>query len=180
MYKIQITTPLGSMLLAAAEEGLVGAWFLGQRHFPAGVHSWTPKRTSLLEQAEQEIIAYLDGDRLSFSLPLAMRGTAFQRAVWAYLRTIPYAKTASYGHIAQALARPSAARAVGAAVGRNPFTLIVPCHRVVSADGAMTGYAAGIERKQRLIALEASSVRALQPAKRASQPAGHDQPPGGD
>lgn len=155
MHKSQINTPLGSMLLAEAEDGLAGAWFLGQRHFPAKAQSWTPKRTSLLRQAEQEIIAYLAGELISFSLPLASAGTDFQRTVWACLRAIPYAETASYGQIAQALGRPSSARAVGAAVGRNPFTLIVPCHRVIGRDGALTGYAGGIERKQRLIALEA-------------------------
>ncbi|WP_420823075.1 methylated-DNA--[protein]-cysteine S-methyltransferase [Wenzhouxiangella limi] len=97
-------------------------------------------------------------------MPLAQQGTPFQRAVWEYLRSIPYGQSASYGQIARALGRPSAARAVGLAVGRNPWALIVPCHRVIGSNGALTGYAGGLERKRWLLALEAELAPALDPA----------------
>lgn len=146
------------MVLAAGPHGLAGAWFHEQRHFPTLALSWPQHRTTLLAKAEGEIKAYLAGQLTDLDLPLAPQGTPFQRTVWATLRIIPYGQSASYGQIARALGRPSAARAVGAAVGRNPLSLIVPCHRVVGSNGALTGYAGGLARKRWLLALEAGDA----------------------
>ena len=157
MNRINIDTPLGPMMIAAGQEGLWGAWFLDQRHFPAEVESWPCRRSELLDRAKAQIEGYLAGELAVFDLPLAPRGTPFQRAVWEHLRAIPYGQSASYGLIARAMAQPSGARAVGMAVGRNPWSLIVPCHRVIASTGALTGYAGGLERKRRLLAMEQTS-----------------------
>ncbi|MEE4295219.1 MAG: methylated-DNA--[protein]-cysteine S-methyltransferase [Wenzhouxiangella sp.] len=165
MVRLEIETPLGSMLLAAGAEALCGAWFLGQRHFPRAAGEWKVSRSALLSSAEEQIQAYLEGELASFSLPLAWHGTAFQKAVWSQLLDIPYGGIQSYGQIANALDQPAASRAVGAAVGRNPLSLIVPCHRVIGADGKLTGYAGGLERKRKLLALEAKVASAVRPVK---------------
>lgn len=154
MNRLNIETPLGPMLIAADPDGLLGSWFMNQRHFPAEARNWPVCRTDLLANAESQLHAYLAGERQTFDLPLAPRGTPFQRSVWELLRAIPYAESTTYGQIAASLGKPSAARAVGMAVGRNPWTLIVPCHRVVGSNGTLTGYAGGLERKQRLQDME--------------------------
>ena len=110
--------------------------------------------TPLSDEAAAQVRAYLDGARRAFDLPLDLRGTDFQRSVWEAVRRIPYGQTRTYGEIATAAGRPGAARAAGAAVGRNPVWLAVPCHRVVGKDGALTGYAGGLARKEFLLALE--------------------------
>jgi methylated-DNA-[protein]-cysteine S-methyltransferase len=109
----------------------------------------------------QALRAYFDGRVTTFDLPLAARGTPFQRAVWDALLTIPHGATSTYGEIARAAGFPGSARAAGAAIGRNPLTIIVPCHRVIGADGTLTGYASGLDRKRWLLAHEA---RAFAPA----------------
>ena len=167
MNRLEIETPLGSMLLAAKDEKLCGAWFVDQRHFPAMVSDWSSRSSQLLRLAEEQIHAFFNAELTDFSLPLEPRGTAFQRSVWEKLIGIGYAETCSYGQIAQSLSMPSAARAVGAAVGRNPLSLVVPCHRVVGSGGNLTGYAGGLERKQKLLALETWAVSATRPAKTA-------------
>ena len=113
----------------------------------------------LLVRAAAQLRRYFDGNEVSFDIPLDLLGTEFQRAVWAALLRIPAGATRSYGDIAREIAAPQAVRAVGAAVGRNPLSVIVPCHRVVGSDGSLTGYAGGLERKQALLALEGSLVR---------------------
>lgn len=148
-------TPLGEITLAASSYGLAGIWFEGQRHWPE-LAPW-PLQDShpLLQQACAELHSYFDGKRRVFSLTLdASLGTAFQKAVWAQLRRIPVGRTVSYGDIAQGIGQPTAVRAVGAAVGRNPWSVVVPCHRVVGSDGSLTGYAGGLERKKALLQLE--------------------------
>ena len=110
--------------------------------------------TSLSDEAAAQVRAYLDGQRETFDLPLAPHGTDFQRAVWQQVSAIPYGQTRSYSDIAAALGRPKAVRAVGAAIGRNPVWLAIPCHRVVGKGGALTGYAGGLERKAFLLELE--------------------------
>ncbi len=110
--------------------------------------------TALLERASRQLEEYFAGKRKQFDLPLSLRGTEFQRQVWAALRDIPYGETRSYGQIAQAVGRPKAVRAVGMANHRNPISIIVPCHRVVGADGSLTGYGGGLENKKFLLALE--------------------------
>jgi methylated-DNA-[protein]-cysteine S-methyltransferase len=143
------------MLLAAEGEALIGAWFLGQKHFPVALASVAdaPAATVLTEAARQ-LDTYAAGERTSFDIALAPRGTPWQRAVWQALLAIPYGETRSYGALAARLGRPGSARAVGAAVGRNPLTILIPCHRVVGADGSLTGFAGGLERKRALLAIE--------------------------
>ena len=144
------------MTLASDGEALVGLWFDGQKHFGAsldGAHM--EKRLPVFDQADQWLNVYFSGREPDFTPLLRPRGTAFQQAVWRRLLEIPYGRTVTYGEIAAALGLPpGSARAVGGAVGRNPISLIIPCHRVVGADGSLTGFAGGVERKTRLLALE--------------------------
>ncbi|HIY23038.1 MAG TPA: methylated-DNA--[protein]-cysteine S-methyltransferase [Candidatus Brachybacterium merdigallinarum] len=152
----RLETPLGSYLLAVERDALVGLWRQDQKKFPAPDRQGTeaPAPHPLLDRAARQLQEYLAGERTEFDLPLAPAGTAFQRAVWTHLATIPRGATTTYGQIARALERPRAAQAVGAAVGSNPLSIIVPCHRVVAGDGALTGYAGGLETKRALLALE--------------------------
>ncbi|MXW63669.1 MAG: methylated-DNA--[protein]-cysteine S-methyltransferase [Bacteroidetes bacterium SB0662_bin_6] len=108
----------------------------------------------LAEQLARELSEWFAGARRDFDLPLALRGTPFQRSVWEALRAIPYGAVQSYGELAKSLGKPDAVRAVGAANGRNPVSIVVPCHRVIGANGSLTGYAGGLERKRFLLALE--------------------------
>lgn len=154
-----IDTPLGGVLLAASADGLAGLWFDQQRHHP-DTTGWMPDTGHpLLQEAAGQVQDYLAGRRTGFDLPLDLsRGTPFQRAVWQALLAIPRGGTHSYGALGLSLGRPAAMRAVGAAVGRNPVSVIVPCHRVVGADGSLTGYAGGLDRKRALLALEGVAV----------------------
>lgn len=154
MKAFEIDTWLGTVLLADRDDGLVGLWFLHQRHFPSGDENWVREKTERIGNAEDQLDDYFAGKRKQFDLPLAPIGTPFQQAVWRKLRDIPYGQRKSYGQIAASLGQPAAGRAVGAAVGRNPWSIIVPCHRVVGGSGQLTGYAGGLERKRRLLELE--------------------------
>ncbi len=158
-------SPLGPMTLAATTQGLAGLWFEHQRHLPAallaesedsGTVTWpTEPDHPVLKQAIQQLTAYFAGQRTQFDLPLDLSGgTAFQQSVWHALLALPPGTTASYGQISSRIGKPAAVRAVGAAVGRNPVSIIVPCHRVMGADGSLTGYAGGLDRKTALLALE--------------------------
>lgn len=152
-------SPLGTMRLAASERGLAGAWFIGQRHEPQGEHWPLVPAHPLLQAAAAQLREYFAGSRLRFELPLDLsHGTPFQQAVWQALLAIPAGRTSSYAQLARQLQRPLAARAVGAAVGRNPVSIIVPCHRVLGAAGALTGYAGGLERKTALLRREGIDV----------------------
>ncbi|MDF1485723.1 methylated-DNA--[protein]-cysteine S-methyltransferase [Ramlibacter sp. H39-3-26] len=159
LYTMHLQSPLGGVRLAASDAGLAGLWFDGQRHSP-DTTGWrdAPAGTpaaALLREAAEQLLGYFAGRRPQFSLPLDLsRGTAFQQAVWQALQAIPRGRTTTYGAIAGRLGRPAAVRAVGAAVGRNPVSVVVPCHRVLGADGGLTGYAGGLERKSALLALE--------------------------
>ena len=148
-------SPLGPMTLAASAQGLCGAWFEGQAHQPDPLR-WELKPTHpVLQTACSQLSAYFSAQRARFELPLDLSwGTPFQQRVWERLRAIPYGVTQSYGEIARYLGQAAASRAVGAAVGRNPLSIIVPCHRVVGSAGALTGYAGGLERKIALLQLE--------------------------
>ena len=159
-------SPLGSIILAATGQGLAGLWFEGQRHFPRpreGVHRWPHDPDHpVLRQAIVQLGAYFAGRQTVFDLPLDLSGgTAFQRSVWSALRDIPRGGTVRYGDISQRIGKPAAVRAVGAAIGRNPISIIVPCHRVIGASGALTGYAGGLDRKTALLRLEGALVEAL-------------------
>lgn len=149
-----VDTPLGAVRLARTASGLAGAWFEGQKHHPGELTAPMRPDDALLSLAAAQLRRYFAGEAAAFDLPLDLHGTPFQRSVWQALLRIPPGRTCSYGELAQAVGAPRAVRAVGAAVGRNPASLVVPCHRVLGRDGALTGYAGGVQRKQALLALE--------------------------
>lgn len=158
-----ITTSQGPVWLAATAQGLAGLWFDGQKHFPPallGQSAWAPApQHPTLQQAAAQLQQYLQGQRRGFDLPLDLSaGTAFQQAVWQALLALPCGHTTTYAALSQSLGRPSAVRAVAAAVGRNPISVVVPCHRVLGSDGSLTGYAGGLPRKAALLALEQGMV----------------------
>jgi methylated-DNA-[protein]-cysteine S-methyltransferase len=148
-------SPLGAMIVAATDDGLAGLWFIDQKHLPDHAGWRREPRHPLLAQAIEQLDDYFDGRRAAFELPLDLQGgTPFQQSVWRALLAIPRGRTISYGALGAQLGKPAAVRAVGAAVGRNPVSIVVPCHRVVGADGSLTGYAGGLERKRALLQLE--------------------------
>ncbi len=148
-------SPLGPMLIAATAHGLAGVWFEGQRHLPDSAAWPLQPEHPVLRQAQEQLREYFAGTRTAFDLPLDLQGgTAFQQSVWQALLSIPRGGTTSYGVISRSIGQPAAVRAVGAAVGRNPVSIVVPCHRVVGAGGALTGYAGGLDRKTALLRLE--------------------------
>ena len=155
-YK-HIQSPLGLILIAAHEEGLTGLWFDQQKHHPNTAAWQKVKSQRWLDECEIEIKAYFDGVLREFTTPLSVTwGTEFQKSVWQFLKQIPLGETLSYGAVAGRLNKPQAVRAVGAAVGKNPWSIVVPCHRVVGANASLTGYAGGLERKKSLLLLEKS------------------------
>jgi methylated-DNA-[protein]-cysteine S-methyltransferase len=143
-----VDTPIGTLWLSRDEHGLARIDFHG-RH-------GAPSADPLLAEAEAQLNAYFAGERQSFELPLSPRGTHFQRIVWATVEAIPYGATTTYSALAATVGRPSAWRAVGAANGRNPLPVVIPCHRVVGAAGGLTGYGGGLERKRALLDLESA------------------------
>jgi methylated-DNA-[protein]-cysteine S-methyltransferase len=151
-----IDSPLGPLLIAASDAGLTALYFETRRHPPA-TDGWVPiddadtAAARTIAAARAQLAEYFAGTRTTFALPLAAPGTPFQRRVWDALCTIPFGATVSYRALATALGDPLATRAVGAANGRNPISIIVPCHRVVGANGSLTGFGGGIERKRRLL-----------------------------
>ena len=168
VYYDYLPTSLGAMLLASDGDALLGTWFEGQRYEPTRKSSWEHRRdVPALLRASVELGEYFAGTRTEFTLPLAPAGTAFQREIWNAIAAIPYGETAAYRDLASRIGRPASIRAAGAATGRNPLSIIVPCHRVVGADGALTGYAGGLERKRALLALE-HRARAAPAARRAA------------
>ncbi|MBG9390122.1 methylated-DNA--[protein]-cysteine S-methyltransferase [Caenimonas aquaedulcis] len=148
-------SPLGTMIVAATERGLAGVWFEGQKHMPD--HASWPVQSDhpMLRKAVAQLEEYFAGRRSAFDLPLDLQGgTPFQQSVWQALLAIPAGGTTSYGTLSERIGRKAAVRAVGAAVGRNPVSVIVPCHRVIGSGGALTGYAGGLHRKTALLQLE--------------------------
>ena len=149
------TSPLGPVLLAATPLGLAGLWFDGQKHHPEAAAWRIDPGHPVLVEAMRQLDAYFLGTRTAFDLPLDLQaGTGFQQSVWRALLSIPHGGSTSYRDLGQRIGAPSAARAVGAAVGRNPLSVIVPCHRVLGTDGSLTGYAGGLDRKTALLRLE--------------------------
>jgi methylated-DNA-[protein]-cysteine S-methyltransferase len=153
--RCSLSSPWGPMTVVAQDEGLVWVGFDGQKHAP-DLSPWPESHDHpLLRLASEELRQYFAGERSQFDVPLDLRGgTPFQQRVWAALLEIAPGATSSYGAISQAIGNPNAVRAVGGAVGRNPISIIVPCHRVVGSNGAMTGYAGGLPRKVALLQLE--------------------------
>ena len=161
-------SPLGVITLAATPQGLAGLWFDGQQHLPDALMNslatW-PVDTGhpVLGLVSHQLDEYFAGQRKHFDLPLDLSGgTDFQQAVWHALLTIEPGQTQSYGQVSQHIGRPTAVRAVGAAIGRNPVSIIVPCHRVLGANGCLTGYAGGLPRKTHLLTLEGALSRSAE------------------
>ena len=153
-----VVSPLGPVLLARTAKGLAGAWFEGQKHHPGVLAAPERPDDLLLKSAAEQLARYFTGRSATFDIPLDLLGTTFQRSVWHALLAIPTGRTSSYGDIARNVAAASAVRAVGGAVGRNPVSVIVPCHRVVGSDGSLTGYAGGTDRKLALLKLEGATI----------------------
>jgi methylated-DNA-[protein]-cysteine S-methyltransferase len=150
-------SPLGTMLLVAVDDALAGIHFDGQRDLPAIDAEWRYDAAHpALRAASLQLGEYFTGKRTVFHLPLAAVGTPFQRAVWAAIRTVRYGETITYTGLAARAGAPRSIRAAGAATGRNPWGIVVPCHRIVGADGSLTGYAGGLPRKRALLDLESA------------------------
>jgi methylated-DNA-[protein]-cysteine S-methyltransferase len=156
MHITTVESPIGELTLASDGEALTGLYMTDQRHRPELPHA-EGDDDAVLAAAREQLAEYFAGERREFDLPLKPAGTPFQRAVWEALREIPYGETAGYGELANRLGRPGAARAVGLANGRNPIAIVVPCHRVIGAAGALTGYGGGLERKRYLLELESAA-----------------------
>ncbi|GAA4894945.1 methylated-DNA-[protein]-cysteine S-methyltransferase [Stackebrandtia albiflava] len=153
----RVSSPLGELTLVSQGGELAGLYLAGQRYFPDAV-SLGVSVDSGFEEVERQLAEYFAGRRRRFEVPVRFAGTVFQNRVWRALCEIPAGETVTYGALARRLGVPSAARAVGAANGRNPVSIVVPCHRVVGASGALTGYAGGVARKRALLDLEAGGV----------------------
>lgn len=173
-----IDTPLGPLLLAATARGLAGAWFEHQAHHPGPIDAPQDAGNAFIQRAAHELLAYWqDAVAAHFDVPLDPQGTPFQRAVWGALLRIPAGQSSTYSALATQIGKPAAMRAVGAAVGRNPLSIIVPCHRVLGSDGSLTGYAGGLHRKVDLLqregrcaAIEGDALtRSTKPARRAAE-----------
>jgi methylated-DNA-[protein]-cysteine S-methyltransferase len=152
-----VESPIGDLLLTGDGEALAGLWMQDAGRPRAPGAGWRREPPAFREVAEQ-LQQYFARERTGFDVALSMSGTAFQRRVWAALREIPYGRTRSYGDLARQLGQPGAARAVGLANGRNPIAVIVPCHRVVGADGSLTGFGGGLPRKRALLELESLTL----------------------
>ena len=159
-YVTHYSSPLGEIFLAADEIGLTGLWFQGQKYFALHLdRDHEEREVPVLKRAKQWLKIYFSGREPELKVPLHFVGTAFQKEVWEILCTIPYGQTITYGEIAARIAARKglphmSAQAVGGAVGHNAISIIVPCHRVIGADGSLTGYAGGTDRKRRLLELE--------------------------
>jgi methylated-DNA-[protein]-cysteine S-methyltransferase len=137
-------SPIGLVEIGATSEEVISLFFVEKRRSYAVPND-------VCDEAVRQISEYFDGTRTEFDLPIALRGTDFQRQVWQQLRSIPFGQTVSYGDLARTIGNPSAVRAVGSANGDNPISIIVPCHRVIGSDGSLTGYGGGLERKEWLL-----------------------------
>ena len=163
-YTQHYDSPLGGILLAADDVGLTGLWFDGQKYFARGLsNERIAQETPILTEAKRWLDIYFTGKEPDFTPPLHPIGSAFRRSVWEILLQIPYGQTTTYGEIARQLAKKQgldrmSAQAVGGAVGHNEISIIIPCHRVVGADGSLTGYAGGIGKKEKLLELERADM----------------------
>jgi methylated-DNA-[protein]-cysteine S-methyltransferase len=151
---MEYESPVGSLLLAASAKGLNGLYFEQHKYF-AGPQGWRrDPGNAWLTRAATQLDEYFDGRRTRFELEIDLTGTPFQKMVWQELLAIPFGRIGTYAEHAKKIGKPNAMRAVGSAIGRNPVSIIVPCHRVLSSTGALAGYAGGLERKRYLLALE--------------------------
>ena len=164
-----IDSPLGQILLVSDGRNLTGLYFVGQKYAGQPSNDWvSDPNGDPFPDAERELIEYFAGKRRAFDLPLAPDGTAFQLRVWRAIAAIPCGRTISYAALAQSLGAPRSIRAAAAATGRNPISIVVPCHRVVGSDGSLTGYAGALERKRRLLALE-TEARSVASSRRSAE-----------
>ncbi len=153
-YKF-VDSPVGKLKLVASEKGLVAILWENDDPQRVRLNDLTEDASHpMIQMAEKQIQEYFNGNRKAFSIPLDMRGTSFQKNVWEALLAIPFGETRTYGDLAKKLGAPAASRAVGAANGRNPISIVVPCHRVIGASGKLTGFAGGLETKAHLLGLE--------------------------
>ncbi|MFD7683394.1 methylated-DNA--[protein]-cysteine S-methyltransferase [Streptomyces sp. NPDC060187] len=152
-----IDSPYGPLTLVADDSVLCGLYMVGQRHRPQE-ETFGERDDTLFGEVTEQLGAYFAGELKEFTVELRLTGTPFQRSVWDRLRQIPYGETRSYGELAEALGNLGASRAVGLANGKNPVGIIVPCHRVVGANGGLTGYGGGLDRKQRLLDFESGAA----------------------
>lgn len=157
MYYSYLSSPLGPILIAGDEDGLRLINFQRNASLPAAASAWTEDRQPLRDAIDQ-LEAYFAGTLRDFTLKLAPVGTPFQQSVWQALQDIPYGETTSYGALARQLGKPQASRAVGAANGRNPLAIVIPCHRVIGSTGKLTGYAGGLDIKEALLDFERRHV----------------------
>jgi methylated-DNA-[protein]-cysteine S-methyltransferase len=155
-YFTHVDSPLGTILLVSNGSSLTGLYFVGQKYVAQPAEDWIQTEVAQpFRDAQRQLTEYFAGERRTFDLPLSFEGTPFQQRVWHAIAAIPCGETISYAALAKSAGAPGSARAAGAATGRNPISLVVPCHRVVGTDGSLTGYAGGLDRKRRLLALEA-------------------------
>jgi methylated-DNA-[protein]-cysteine S-methyltransferase len=158
----RIVTPIGTLLATAAGAGLTGLYYEDKAHAPVVGTDWVEDSGApALRECARQLREYFEGVRKSFDLPLEPDGSEFQRKVWIEIARIPYGETLTYAELAKRAGAPGSARAAGAATGRNPISIVVPCHRVVGSDGRLTGYAGGVERKAKLLEIEDARVGAL-------------------
>ena len=159
LYTSHYASPLGGMTLVSDGTALVGLYFDGQKYAAEGLDAThTQKNLPIFKEVRRWLDVYFSGRKPDFTPPIAPAGTAFQQSVWEILRTIPYGETTTYGAIARRIEQNTgcrmSAQAVGGAVGRNPISILIPCHRVIGADGSLTGYAGGLDKKERLLQWE--------------------------
>jgi methylated-DNA-[protein]-cysteine S-methyltransferase len=158
----RFATPIGTLIATACGGALTGLYYEGERHAPAIGADWVEDADAApLGECRRQVGEYLEGKRRAFDLELAPEGSEFQRRVWIEIARIPYGETVTYAELALRAGAPGSARAAGAATGRNPLSIVVPCHRVVGSDGSLTGYAGGVPRKKRLLEIEDARAGAL-------------------
>ncbi len=155
-----ISSPVGELLLTSNGEAITGLFMEKQKDGPKPIEDWL-RDDSLFNQAAGQLRAYFAGELTEFDLPVALKGTEFQQRVWNELQKIPYGSTINYGELARRIGNPKASRAVGAANGQNPISIIIPCHRLIGSNGKLTGYGGGIERKRFLLDFEAATLAGL-------------------
>lgn len=160
IYTCTIETPLGQLLAAVEEDALTGLWFTSQKHYPKDMETWVSKPGHLLFiELKNWLEEYFKGEESKINFPMAPKGTDFQKIVWKFLMEIPFGQTTTYGTIAKKVAaeigkKSMSAQAVGGAVGRNPISILIPCHRVIGADKNLTGYDGGLDKKEALLNIE--------------------------
>lgn len=153
-YFTMLPSPVGDLLIAANADALTAVYFENPRYGPVSREGWVEKENPVLREAVRQLREYFAARRREFDLPLEPEGTGFQKRVWNELQRIPFGRTISYGTLAASIGQPTASRAVGLANGHNPISIIVPCHRVIGANGSLTGYGGGLDRKRWLLEFE--------------------------